>query len=36
MATQVDVDQAKLEEFMGQAVTDMAAAESSALMYGGE
>ena len=36
MATQVDVDQAKLEEFMGQAVTDMAAAESSALMYVGE
>src|SRR5918998_1702420 len=36
MTTQVDVDQAKLEEFMSQAVTDMAAAESSALMYVGE
>jgi len=36
MATQVDIDQAKLEEFMGQAITDMAAAESSALMYVGE
>src|SRR5919107_4743266 len=36
MAIQPDVDQAKLEEFMGQVVTDMAAAESSALMYVGE
>jgi 2-polyprenyl-3-methyl-5-hydroxy-6-metoxy-1,4-benzoquinol methylase len=36
MATQLDVDRARLEEFMGQVVTDMAAAESSALMYVGE
>jgi hypothetical protein len=36
MATQPQIDHAKLEEFMGRAVTDMAAAESSALMYVGE
>ena len=36
MATQPQPDQAKLEEFMGRAVTDMAAAESSALMYVGD